>query len=170
MTKTEYVNKFYKSAKAAQDKTGIPALATLAQGALESGWGKICPGNMLFGIKDTDGINGNEQLLVTTEYSRSATANFPRIVSVTPVIRNGQKWFKYIIKDYFRKYNTLEDSFVDHSQFFIKNKRYAKALAVKNDPYLFIDEIAKAGYATAPGYADTLKSIARSIEKLIPNK
>ncbi len=170
MTKTEYVNKFYKSAKAAQDKTGIPALATLAQGALESAWGKICPGNMLFGIKDTDGVNGNEQLLTTTEYSRSATANFPRIISVKPVIRNGQKWFKYTIKDYFRKYNTLEDSFVDHSNFFLKNKRYAKALAVKSDPYLFIDEIAKAGYATAPGYADTLKGIARSIEKLIPNK
>ena len=167
MTKKDFVKKFYNDAKICQDKTGISAIAILAQAALESGWGKIAPGNMFFGIKDTDGVNGNEQLLTTTEYSRSATASFPRIVKVVPVIRNGQKWFKYTIKDYFRKYNTPADCFIDHSQFFLKNKRYAKALTVKNDYNKFIDEIAKAGYATDPNYANVLKSVARSIEKLI---
>ncbi|MDN3671689.1 glucosaminidase domain-containing protein [Flavobacterium branchiarum] len=168
MKKQDFVNKFYPSAKASQNKTGIPALANLAQAAVESAWGEVCPGNMLFGVKDTDGINGNEQLLVTTEYSKSANTKFPNIISVTPVVRNGQKWFKYKIKDYFRKYNTLEDCFTDHAQFFIKNKRYAKALLVKHNTYLFIDEIAKAGYATDPNYAKLLRGIAKDLEKYIP--
>lgn len=170
MTKKEYVNKFYPGAKKSQDKTGFSALATLAQGALESGWGKVCPGNMLFGVKDTDGVNGNEQLLITTEYSRNANANFKNIISVTPVIRNGQKWYKYKIKDYFRKFDTIEECFTDHVSFFLKNKRYSKAVLVKKLPYEFIKEIAKAGYATDPNYVSLLTSIAKSIEQLIPKK
>lgn len=168
MTKQAYVDYLYPYALASEKATGISAIAQLAQGALESAWFEVAPGNMIFGVKDTDGVNGNEQLLTTTEYSRSANAKFPNISSVTPVVRNGQKWYKYKIKDYFRKYPSPKESFVDHANFFIKNKRYAKALAVKHDPYKFIDEIAKAGYATDPNYAATLKSIAKNIEKLIP--
>lgn len=167
MAPKEFIQTLLPFAKQAEQTTGISAIAILAQAALESGWGKVAPGNMYFGIKDTDGVNGNEQLLTTTEYSRSATANFPNIISVTPVIRNGQKWFKYKIKDYFRKYDTPADCFIDHGNFFLQNKRYAKALLVKSDPYKFIDAIADAGYATAPGYADLLKSIANTIEKNI---
>lgn len=167
MKPKEFVIKYYPFAKATQTKTGIPAIAIMAQGALESGWGAVAPGNMLFGVKDTDGVNGNEQLLTTTEYSRNANANFPRIVLVKPVLIKGEKFFKYTIKDYFRKYDTPEESFTDHANFFIKNKRYAKALLVKSDPYKFIDEIALAGYATDPNYAITLKAIAKMIENLI---
>lgn len=170
MTKQDYVKHLYPYALASQKITGISAIALLAQGALESAWFSVAPGNMIFGVKDTDGVNGNEQLLTTTEYSKSANAKFPNIISVTPVVRNGHKWYKYKIKDYFRKYETPKDSFTDHANFFLKNKRYAKALTVKNDPYKFIDEIAKAGYATDPNYANSLKSIAKSIEKLIPKQ
>ncbi|MES2779875.1 MAG: glucosaminidase domain-containing protein [Bacteroidota bacterium] len=166
MTQKEFVNKYLPFAKETEKKTGISAIAILAQGALESGWGSVAPGNMIFGIKDTDGVNGNEQLLTTTEYSRSATAKFPRIQKVTPVLKNGQKWFNYMIKDYFRKYDTPEGSFTDHAKFFLTNSRYAEALKVKADPYKFIDAIAKAGYATAPDYATILKGIAKTIEKL----
>ena len=90
---------------------------------------------------------------------------FPEIISVTPVLKNGQKYFKYIVKDYFRKYDTPEQCFTDHTTFFFKNPRYTTALEVRSDPYQFIDEIAKAGYATAPDYATLLKSVARSVEK-----
>ena len=163
----KYVREFYPFALASQKETGISAIAQMAQGAEESAWGTVCPGNMIFGVKDTDGVNGNEQLLVTTEYSKNANAPFPNIISKTPVLRNGQKYFKYKIKDYFRKYASPKESFVDHCKFFISNPRYKQALIVKSDPYKFIDEIAKAGYATGPGYADELKSIAHSIEKII---
>lgn len=168
MTKQDYIKKFYPEALKSQQKTGFSAIAILAQAAVESGWGEVCPGNMLFGVKDTDGINGNEQLLVTTEYSRSATAKFPNIIGMpVPVMRKGQKWFKYKIKDYFRKFDTLEECFTHHTAFFLKNKRYAEAVKVRHDPYLFIDAIAKAGYATDPTYATLLKGIAKNLEQLI---
>src|SRR5690606_10598431 len=137
MKPSEFVKAYYPYAKETERKTGISAKAILAQAALESGWGKVAPGNMFFGVKDTDGINGNEQLITTTEYSRRADLKFPQIISITPVLRNGHKWFKYKVKDYFRKFDTPEESFTHHAQFFLKNKRYAKALAVKSDTYAF---------------------------------
>lgn len=163
----DFVTAFMPYAKETEAKSGISAIAILAQAALESGWNKASSGWMFFGVKDTDGINGNEQLLTTTEYSRRNDLKFPVIISVTPVLRNGEKYYKYIVKDYFRKYNTPEQCFTYHTNFFFKNPRYKTALAVKSDPYKFIDEIAKAGYATAPDYATLLKSVARSVEKAL---
>lgn len=165
MIPKQFVDTYLPYAKQAQVNTGISAVAILAQAAVESAWGKVAPGNMFFGVKDTDGVNGNEQLLTTTEYSRRADLKFPVVISVTPVVMNGTKMFKYRIKDYFRKYATPEECFTDHGKFFLKNKRYAEALKVKADPMAFIDAIAKAGYATDPNYAKTLKSVANTIQK-----
>lgn len=165
MKPKEFVDLLLPHALLAQKKTGIHYLAILAQAAWESGWGKAVPGNMYFGVKDTDGINGNEQLLTTHEYSSRQDLKFPVIISITPVVRNGRRMFKYRIKDYFRKYNTPEDCFVDHGNFFIRNKRYAKAMLVKNDPVKFFEEIAKAGYATDPNYANNLKSVITTIQR-----
>lgn len=167
MEPKEFVKTYFPYARQTEEKTGISSIAILAQAALESGWGKSAPGNMFFGVKDTDGVNGNEQLLTTTEYSRRSDLTFPEIISVEPVVRNGQKYFKYKVKDYFRKYETPEQCFTDHVNFFFQNPRYSTALAVKSDPYQFIDEIAKAGYATAPDYAELLKSVARSVENAL---
>ncbi len=165
MKPQEFTQKYLPFAKDTEAKTGISAIAILTQAAWESGWGSAAPGNAFFGVKDTDGINGNEQLEITHEYSKRADLKFPEIISVTPVVINGIKMFKYIVKDYFRKYNTPEESFTDHANFFLKNGRYAEALKVKSDPYKFIEAIAKAGYATAPGYAKALESIIGTIEK-----
>ena len=164
MKPQEFTEKYYPEALQTQKYTGISAIAILAQAALESGWGEHAPGNAFFGVKDTDGINGNEQLITTTEYSRRFDLKFPEILSVTPVTIGGIPYFKYIVKDYFRKYDTPEQCFADHAQFFIKNPRYHAAMMVCADPYRFIDEIAKAGYATAPGYALMLTKIAKMIE------
>ena len=78
------------------------------------------------------------------------------------MLTNG-KWL-YRVKDWFRKYDTPEECFTDHAQFFFKNKRYAKALEVKADPYKFAEEVDKAGYATAPDYAGSLKKLIKMIE------
>jgi len=165
MKTSEFVKQYYPFAKQTEIKTGMSAVAILAQAALESGWGKVAPGNMLFGVKDNDGVNGNEQLLVTTEYSRRMDLKFPEIISVKPVIKNGVKMFKYTIRDYFRKYNSPEESFTDHARFLIANPRYSAALKVKHDPVLFVKAIANAGYATDPNYANTLVSIIAMIHK-----
>jgi flagellum-specific peptidoglycan hydrolase FlgJ len=61
----------------------------------------------------------------------------------------------------FAKYQSFEQSIAEHARFFLRNKRYAKALAVKNDAEAFAREIHKAGYATGPTYADDLISLMR---------
>jgi len=165
MKPNDFVAAYLPEAIRSEKETGIAAEAILAQAALESGWGEHAPGNMFFGVKDTDGINGNEQLITTTEYSRRMDLKFPQILKVEPTTINGQKYFKYLVKDYFRKFNTPAECFTHHGEFFKKNSRYAKALAVKSDPYKFIEEIAKAGYATAPDYAKVLCQIVEVIKR-----
>ena len=163
MNPKQFVKAYLPYAKETETKTGISAIAILTQAALESGWGKVAPNNMFFGIKDTDGVNGNEQLITTTEYTRSAKNPMPVAISSTPVIRNGVKMFKHKGKDYFRKYKTPAESFEDHTKFFFKNPRYAKALLVKSDYNKFFDEITKDGYTTDPNYANVIKSVAKII-------
>lgn len=164
MTPSEFVKTYYKYAKQTQDKTGIDARFILAQAALETGWGKSVYGNMFFGIKDSDGVNGNEQLLRTTEVLKNPNVKFPEVISVK---KRPDGKYDYVVKDWFRKYDTPEGSFTDHAGFFFAYNRYNKALQVKYDPYKFAEEIAKAGYATAPNYADSLKSVIKTVEKYI---
>jgi len=38
-------------------------------------------------------------------------------------------------------------------------------LLVRSNPYKFAEEVAKAGYATAPNYADSLKKLIKTIER-----
>lgn len=165
MKPAEFVKEYYRYALASERKSGISAVFTLAQAAIESAWGEVAPGNMFFGVKDTDGVNGNEQLLRTTEYSRRADLKFPVILSITPVIRHGEKWFKYRVKDYFRKYNTPEDCFDDHALFFMKNYRYRYAMPVAGNAIQFAIQVAKAGYATDPEYLNTLLKVIAMIQK-----
>jgi len=164
MTPELFVKTYLPEAKKVEAKTGFHYLIPLTQGALESGWGAKVKGNNFFGIKDTDGVNGNEQLITTTEYLSTDKAKFPTIISITKV---GNK-FKYIVKDWFRKYPSAEKAFEDHINFFLKNKRYAEAIKYKSNPERFFEEIAKAGYATAPDYANQLKAVMKSVIKRLP--
>ena len=120
MTPKDFVRNYLPFARAAESKSGISGIFILAQAAIESGWGRVAPLNNFFGIKDSDGLNGNEQLLVTTEYSRRMDLKFPEIIAITPVLVNGVKYFKYKIKDYFRKYDSAADCFEDHANFFLR--------------------------------------------------
>ena len=165
MTPKEFVKEYYPFAVDSGRKSGISAIFTLAQAAIESGWGKAAPGNNFFGLKDRDSVNGNEQLLVTTEYSRRNDLQFPEILSIKPVILNGQKYFKYRVKDYFRLYETPGDCFDDHALFFFKNPRYRLALGVSYNPVLMAIQVAKAGYATNPGYEYLLLKVIGMIQK-----
>ena len=164
MTPKEFIKQYKLFALETEHKTGISHLFTLAQAALESGWGNSAPGNMFFGVKagkDTPAIK--KQLITTTEILSSPNLKhlFPLVVSVK-MLPSGK--YKYTVKDWFRKYDTPEECFTDHAQFFFKNKRYAKALLVRSDPYKFAEEVAQAGYATAPNYANKLKGVIKTIE------
>lgn len=173
MTPKEFVTKLLPFAMQTQTKTGMSAIATLAQAALESGWGSAAPGNMYFGVKDSDGLNGNEQLVRTTEYLNRPDAKFPVVHSVVPY---GKKLWKYIVSDYFRKYDTPEHCFTEHATWFTDPKRkgrYDKAWSVRHDPAAWFQALQDAKYATAidangvPNYASTLNKVAAMIRKCL---
>ena len=169
---THFVATYKPYAIETERKTGISYLFILAQAALESAWGTHAPGNMFFGIKAKPNTPADDrQLLVTTEvlscdwetYQRNpALRKFPEVLSVTK--RTDGK-YTYKVKDWFRKYPSPESSFTDHALLFLNNKRYAEALKVKTDPYLFAEAIARAGYATAPDYTTQLKKIIKQLSK-----
>jgi flagellum-specific peptidoglycan hydrolase FlgJ len=165
MTPEQFVKTYKADAEAHKDK--LHPESVLVQAAWESSWGRHCLGFNFFGIKDKDGVNGNEQLLETFEFSQRVDLKFPVVKSITPVTIGGKKFYKYVVMDYFRKYNSAAEGFADHIDFFYKNSRYSEALKYKDDPDRFFDEIAKAGYATDPNYAANLKSIRKTIEKYL---
>ena len=168
MTKKEFVKQYKPFALESEKKTGISHLFILAQAALESGWGERGVGNNFFGIKVPKNLVSNtpankKQLFKTTEVLNAPNLGykFPQVMSIYE-LPNGK--YKYEVKDWFRKYDTPEECFTDHAEFFFRNKRYAKALLVKADPYKFAEEVAKAGYATAPNYVKILKDVIQTIE------
>lgn len=138
-----FVNTFAPYAVASEKKTGVPAVFSLAQSALETGWGGRVAGNNMFGIKDTqEGVPG--VYVWTTEYNRT-TGLWQRI------------------KQLFRKYASPEESFTDHGNFLKNNPRYRAAFNVSRYPDLFAQLVAKAGYATDPDYAEKIIAIIRLI-------
>lgn len=164
MSPQQFTAKYYPFAKQSEAKTGVPALVIMAQAALESAWGNAAPGNMFFGVKDSDGLNGNEQLLLTTEFIDNPNKKFPAVISVIQV---GKKLWKYRVKDWFRKYSTPEESFTDHAKLFVTRPRYRAAMQAKHDPYLFAAEIHLAGYATDPDYTKKLHKLMNMINPFI---
>lgn len=164
MTPKEFVTAYLLFARDTERKTGIDAAFTLAQAALESGWGEKAVGNMFFGVKANPKTvpATKRQLIQTREILSVPDAVFPEVLSVK---RRKDGKYEYVVKDWFRKYETPEESFTDHANFFHDNRRYAKALELRYNPYLFAEAIAKAGYATDPNYAETLKAVIRTVER-----
>ncbi|MBY5406352.1 DUF2272 domain-containing protein [Rhizobium leguminosarum] len=140
LSHAEFIEFVGERARTAMAATGVPASVTVAQAIVETGWGKHTIGSAknLFGIKGK-GPAGSVTV-PTKEYV------------------NGQ-WVT--IQAAFAKYNSFEESITEHARFFLRNKRYAKALSVKGDAEAFAREIHKAGYATGPDYATMLIKVMR---------
>ncbi len=112
---------------------GVLPSITLAQGIIESAWGKsglTVQGNNLFGIKADISWTG------------------PVIEMNTQEFVNGQ----YItVVARWRVYDRWEDSILDHGKFLKENIRYEQAEA-----------LLRAGYATDPNYSNKLCSMIES--------
>jgi len=135
-TGNAFMDRVAADAIKSQRATGVPASVTLAQAALESGWGKSglsTRANNFFGIKG-EGPAGHV-LMPTKEFL------------------NG-KWVTVNAK--FRKYESPAGSFADHGKFLRENRRYANAFKHMDNAAQFAREIHKAGYATDPAYSDKL--------------
>lgn len=140
MPPSAFISMLAGAAQACQRKTGIPASITLAQAALESGWGNYVRGSNLFGIKADRSWKGRTVDVATHEVIRGVR------VAVT---------------DKFRAYDSYADSMVDHGLFLLKNPRYA-ACFKETTGYGWARALQAAGYATDPEYAAKLQATIRA--------
>ena len=135
--KRSWVNRALPAAVAVKAKWGVPIAVLIAQGALESHWGTIAPGNAFFGVK----------------------GHSPTGKSITEATHEEAHGKLHAENDAFRAYASLDDAADDYGRFLTVNKRYAKAFLYRDDPDRFIHEVAAAGYATKSGYEMPIKSI-----------
>lgn len=137
MIPPEFIMRLSKPAAESQRKTGVPASITVAQAALESGWGEsglARAGNNLFGIKADSRWRGETITLNTREFIRNQWVVVPA------------KW---------RKYASWQASIDDHAAFLKLNPRYKACFLCTTVP-AFAHALAQAGYATDPDYANKL--------------
>jgi flagellum-specific peptidoglycan hydrolase FlgJ len=123
---------------------GVPSSFTIAQAALESSWMQsmlAVKANNLFGVKADASWTGDTLDMPTREYLKG-------------------QWV--VVTAHWRKYSSIEECLKDHVRFFKQNPRYAKALQYPHDGIAFAREVANAGYATDPQYADKLIAVIRS--------
>lgn len=131
VTATDYINAYKDLAISEMKRTGVPASITLAQGMIESDYGRSSLArlsNNHFGIKCHNDWTGQ-----TVRYHDDR--------------RN----------ECFRKYRRVEDSFYDHSDFLRNGSRYRFLFDLEPTNYkAWAHGLKKAGYATHHDYANML--------------
>ncbi|MFV0591248.1 MAG: glucosaminidase domain-containing protein [Draconibacterium sp.] len=134
LTRQEYINRYQLLAIEEMNRSGVPASITMAQGILESGNGNselARLSNNHFGIKCKTGWKGKK---VYYDDDR----------------RN----------ECFRKYTSVEESYIDHTNFLMDNPRYASLFQLDHTDYKgWSRGLKKAGYATAHDYDKRLIKI-----------
>lgn len=144
MTVDKFIKAVSDGAFEVSRKYGLNPFVTMAQAALETGWGKHAPGNMYFGIKAGSSWTGKKQLLWTTEYI------------------NGRR---VKVQDWFRAYDTPAESFEDYARLITSRSWFKNALQYQHDELKYITEIQKGGYATDPNYVTKIMSIVNTLKK-----
>lgn len=142
MTPSGFLDAIAPAARASHRVSGVPASFTLAQAALESGWGasKLSrDGCNLFGVKADKAWRGDVLMMNTRE------------------VIKGQS---IMIMARWRKYPTWDACLADRVEFFKRNKRYA-ACFKETTGEGWCKAVAAAGYATDPHYADKLLAMLR---------
>jgi flagellum-specific peptidoglycan hydrolase FlgJ len=146
MTKQEFVQQAHAAASQSSRQSGMPAMVTVAQAALESNWGQSKlskEANNYFGIKshgDQDQVQ-----MITNECEKG-----------TPVV----------IKAEFAKYRSMLDCFQCRDRIVTKAAVYAAARKNLGDEASFIREIAK-HWATDPKYAEKLLTVLLEVKGMV---
>ena len=139
ITREEYIEKYKDDAVKEMLLHGIPASITLAQGLLESNNGNsplAKYANNHFGIKCISGWSG------MTFHQDDDAKN-----------------------ECFRKYNSVYESFKDHSDFLSKRSRYEFLFSYSSQDYTaWANGLKQAGYATNPRYPQLLIKIIEDNE------
>ncbi|SPF69100.1 amidase, partial [Propionibacterium ruminifibrarum] len=138
-----YLQSALPAAIAESQQYGVPVSVALGQSILESGWGGSTLSsryNNYFGIKCSTSspyqagcVNMNSGEYVNSSYQ--------------------------ILSSSFRTYSSPTNSFLDHGYFLTHNSRYRNAFNYTGNPDEFIRQVASAGYATDPNYAQKVINI-----------
>ncbi|MEI6410074.1 MAG: glucosaminidase domain-containing protein [Bacteroidota bacterium] len=138
---SDYIQLYSDAAKTEMERGGVPASIVLAQGLLESSAGQsevAKEANNHFGIKCGSDWNGKSYYKKDDDYDK-----------------NGQ-----LKESCFRKYSSVDESFLDHGQFLHdpkKHNRYGFLFNLDQTDYKgWARGLQSAGYATSPTYADQL--------------
>lgn len=137
MAPQDFIKAISAAARTSAQTTKIPASFTVAEAALETGWGAHAPGMNLFGIKADPSWTGPVTIQNTREFQNGA-------------------WT--MVQARFRAYTDWLGSISDHAQFLLANPRYKCAFAC-TDGCDFANAVQKAGYATDPAYASKIIAI-----------
>ena len=133
-----FIKKISRIAKDEQAYSGIPASITAAQAIFESSWGKsrlATTGNNYFGIKCKSWWTGETILHQDDDYNDAGELTF----------------------SCFRAYESINESFTDHSIFLLSSDRYAPLFKLDPTDYkAWAHGLKKCGYATDPKYAQKL--------------
>jgi flagellar protein FlgJ len=143
----EFVQRVLPTIRQAAAALGVNPLGMLAQAALETGWGQRMPrtaaGNSslnLFGVKAGSEWSGARAVADTVEISGG-------------VARQSRTAF--------RAYGSIEESVGDFARL-LASPRYREAIAAGGDARAYVQNIAKAGYATDPDYGNKLNEVLDS--------
>lgn len=139
-SKGDFIKRIAPGAIKGFQQYGVLPSLTLAQGILESGWGKKGIGNNLFGIKAGGSWTGATKMVRTAEYDKAGN--------------------KYYINAPFRDYPSIDDSVADHAKL-LSGSRYKNVIAAKNYREATL-AVKQAGYATDPNYPSLLNGIIES--------
>ena len=143
----DFVRKYVKMAVETNKKYGTPYETVLAQGVIESGYGKsglTVKANNFHGIKAGGNWSGEVIDMETEEEYASGRTT---------------------IVDGFRKYPTVEAGWLGYGEFITSNSRYSEALKYPGDPRKYLQEIKNAGYATDSQYVSTVTEYIDKIEQ-----
>lgn len=134
----DYIDRYHQMAQDQMARHGVPASITLAQGLLESAAGRsdlATKANNHFGIKVGVGWTGPW------------------------VVKSDDR-----PDDRFRKYNSVAESYEDHSQFLLKPRYQSLFQLSKTDYKGWAQGLKNCGYATSPTYAQQLINIIETYD------
>ncbi len=140
-----YISQYKQIAVLEMQRTGIPASIKMAQALLESGAGQSTlarKANNHFGIKCGSSWDGETFYREDDDYHKGK-----------------------LIKSCFRKFDSVHDSYMAHSDFLTKQNRYAFLFDYSTQDYKsWAKGLRKAGYATDKAYSNKLIQIIEKYE------
>lgn len=141
----KYINAYSPIAESEMMRVGIPASIKLAQGLLESNWGRstlATKANNHFGIKCGSRWYGREMYRKDDDYTSTGE----------------------LMQSCFRAYDSAFESYMAHSDFLLR-KRYAGLFDLSTLDYRsWANGLKNAGYATDPKYPSKLIQIIEKYE------